>query len=374
MEADWPDAYRVNRHIRGTDDDPDADAALGGFQRFPTWMWRNTVVRSFVGWLREHNASLPTGQPKVGFYGLDLYSLYASMAAVIGYLDRVDPEAARRARDRYACFEQHSEDVQRYGFAASLDLESSCEDEVVAQLRELRERAAIYARRDGRVAADEYFYAEQNARLARDAEEYYRTMFRGRVSSWNLRDRHMADTLDALVAHLDRYHRTKVVVWAHNSHLGDARATEMGGAGEWNVGQLVRERHGDAARLVGFTTAVGSVTAAGDWDLPPERMSVRPPLPRSYEALFHATGVPRFFLPLRDGAAAAALREPQLERAIGVVYRPQTERLSHYFAARLAAQFDAILHFDTTHALEPLERGETWEPGEEVPETYPFTV
>ncbi len=375
VEADWPDAYRVNRYVRGVDDDPDADAALGGFKRFPTWMWRNTVVRDFAEWLREHNTSLPPQQAKAGFYGLDLYSLYSSMEAVVAYLDRVDPEAARRARQRYACFDHFEEDVQRYGYAASFDLDSSCEEEVVKQLMELRERASTYARLDGRVAEDEYFFAEQNARLARNAEEYYRTMFRGRVSSWNLRDRHMVDTLDALIAHLDRHGgKTKVVVWAHNSHLGDARATQMGDEGEWNVGQLVRERHDAEARLVGFTTATGTVTAASDWDEPAQRKRVRPPLDGSYEALFHATGVPRFFLPLRDEPVAAALREPRLERAIGVIYRPETERWSHYFIARLADQFDAILHVDQTTALEPLVRTVTWEAGEEVPETYPFTV
>jgi erythromycin esterase-like protein len=375
VEADWPDAYRVNRFVRGVDDDPDAEAALGGFARFPTWMWRNTVVRDFVGWLREYNAALPAQQPKAGFYGLDLYSLYSSMAAVVAYLERVDPDAARRARDRYACFEHFGEDVQRYGYAASFDLESSCEEGVVAQLLDLRERAGTYAHRDGRVAEDEYFYAEQNARLARNAEEYYRTMFRGRVSSWNLRDRHMADTLDALVAHLDRHGgSTKVVVWAHNSHLGDARATQMGEEGEWNVGQLVRERHDAEARLIGFTTHTGTVAAASDWDEPAERKRVRPALDGSYEALFHAMAVPRFLLSLRDEPVAERLRAPRLERAIGVIYRPETERRSHYFPARLADQFDAIVHIDETTALQPLERTPTREAGEEVPETYPFTV
>jgi erythromycin esterase-like protein len=373
VEADWPDAYRVNRYVRGTDDDADADAALGGFKRFPTWMWRNTVVRDFAEWLRAHNAALPGGAAKAGFYGLDLYSLSASMEAVIGYLDRVDPQAARRARERYGCLEGFGEDSQRYGYTASLDLSASCEEEVVNQLVELQRRADVYAHLDGRVAEDEYFYAEQNARLARNAEEYYRTMFRGYVSSWNLRDRHMTDTLDALVAHLDRHGgRTKVVIWAHNSHLGDARATRMGEMGEFNVGQLVRERHGTEAILIGLTTHHGSVTAASDWDGPAERKRVRPSLPGSFEALFHALDIPRFLLPLR-GEQATALRERRLERAIGVIYRPETERQSHYFTAHLTRQFDAVLHFDETRALEPLERTEGWEAGE-PPETYPFAV
>jgi erythromycin esterase-like protein len=374
VEADWPDAYRVNRYVRGMPQDADADAALSGFTRFPTWMWRNTVVRDFVDWLRAHNARLSGGAARTGFYGLDLYSLYASIEAVVGYLDKVDPAAAARARYRYGCLEHFGEDSQQYGYAASFDLSASCEKEVIEQLVELQRRADRYAHLDGRVAEDEYFYAEQNARLAKNAEEYYRTMFHGRVSSWNLRDRHMVETLDALVPHLDRHGgRTKVVVWAHNSHLGDARATQMGDAGEWNVGQLVRERHATETVLVGLTTDHGTVTAASDWDGPAERKRVRPGLPGSVEALFHETGIPRFFLPLQGGEGATILQERRIERAIGVIYRPETERLSHYFDARLPAQFDAVLHFDETRALEPLEPTEGWQSGE-APETYPFTV
>jgi erythromycin esterase-like protein len=231
VEADWPDAYRVNRYVRGVGTDTNGNAALAGFQRFPTWMWRDTEVLAFVEWLRAHNTALPNGRAKIGFYGLDLYSLYTSMAAVLSYLDTMDPEAARRARSR--CFEHFGEDTQAYGYAASFDLSKSCEDEVVQQLQELQRQAAAYSRRDGRVVAEEFFYAEQNARLVKDAEVYYRTMFRGRVSSWNLRDQHMVDTLDALVTHLRRQgEHAKVIVWAHNSHLGDARATELGESGE----------------------------------------------------------------------------------------------------------------------------------------------
>src|SRR5436305_11857113 len=241
VEADWPDAFRVNRYVRGLSDDKSADEALGGFLRFPAWMWRNTVVLDFVEWLRDYNASLPAKAPRVGFYGLDLYSLYTSIEAVLGYLQKIDPESAKRARYRYACFEHFGEDTQAYGYAASFGLSPSCETEVVNELVELQRNAASYARRDGRVAEDEFFYAEQNARVVKDAEKYYRTMFTGRVSSWNLRDSHMAETLEALVEHLDRTAGpAKIVVWEHNSHLGDARATEMGRAGEHNVGQLVR--------------------------------------------------------------------------------------------------------------------------------------
>jgi len=343
-------------------------------------MWRNEVVRDFVGWLRAHNDALPPGAPQVGFYGLDLYSLGESIAAVVGYLDRVDPEAARRARARYGCFEHFSDDPQAYGAATGFGTAEPCEDEVVNQLLELRRHAPEYAGRDGRVAEDAYFAAEQNARLAKNAEAYYRAMFRGRVSSWNLRDRHMAETLEALVARLDGQREgtpTRVAVWAHNSHLGDARATQMGEGGELNLGQLVRERWGRRAALVGFSTHRGTVTAASDWDEPAERKRVRPALPGSYEALFHEvaeTGPRDFLLDLREPGLADALRGPRLERAIGVIYRPETERLSHYFGARLPEQFDAVLHLDETTAVAPLEsepdvgaEAESAEPAETFP-------
>jgi erythromycin esterase-like protein len=373
VEADWPDAYRVNRYVRGRGDDPDAVEALGGFRRFPAWMWRNADVLDFVGWLRGHNDSVRPGAAKVGFYGLDLYSLHASMAAVIDYLAKVDPAAAERARHRYACFDSYGDDPQAYGFAAALHLGHTCEEEVITQLIDLHRHAAEYALRDGRIAEDDYFYAEQNARLVEDAERYYRTMYRGEASSWNLRDRHMAETLDALVAFLSRGGpAAKAVVWAHNSHLGDARATQMGGRGEWNVGQLVRQGHGGEAVLVGFTTYDGTVTAASNWDAPAEWKRVRPALPGSYEALFHDVGLERFLLIL-DGRSVPHLDEPRLERAIGVIYRPETERASHYFHAILPAQFDAVIHLDRTRAVEPLERAAPWQK-EEVPETFPSGV
>jgi erythromycin esterase-like protein len=296
------------------------------------------------------------------------------MEAVIAYLDKVDPEAAERARRRYACFDLYGEDTQTYGFASALGLGRSCEEEVIAQLVDLRRRAAEYALRDGRIAEDDYFYAEQNARLVRDAEQYYRTMYRGDVSSWNLRDRHMTETLDALVEYLgERGGIPKVVVWAHNSHLGDARATQTGDRGEWNVGQLARQRYGRDAVLVGFTTFEGTVTAASNWDAPAERKRVRPALQGSYESLFHDVGPGRFLLDLDGDERVACLRPPRLERAIGVIYRPETERASHYFHASLPAQFDAVLHFDRTRAVEPLERTAEWEAGA-VPETFPTGI
>jgi erythromycin esterase-like protein len=372
VEADWPDAYRVNRWVQHASGDPDADAGLGDFRRFPRWMWRNRDVVDFLDWLHTHNASRPA-PTRTGFYGLDLYSLHASIDAVLEYLHKVDPAAAARARYRYGCFEHFGEDAQSYGYAASVGLSKSCEDDVVAQLVELRRRAAEYASRDGRIAADEYFFAEQNARLVRNAEEYYRAMFGGRVESWNLRDTHMMETLEALIEHVRKTSgEARAVVWAHNSHLGDARATQMGEIGELNLGQLVRESHGDAARLIGFTTHAGTVTAASNWDEPAARKRVRPSLPGSYERLFHDAGVAQFLLLLGEKDTRDALRSARLERAIGVIYRPDTERISHYFRARLPDQFDAVLHIDETHALEPLER---WSIDEvDLPETYPHAL
>jgi erythromycin esterase-like protein/predicted phosphoribosyltransferase len=377
VEADWPDAYRVNRFVRGRSEDVTAEEALRGFERFPTWMWRNTAVLDFAGWLRERNDRVGNEQQKAGFYGLDLYSLRRSMAEVISYLERVDPEAAVRAKERYSCFDHVSgDDGQSYGFAAAFGAGESCEREVIDQLVDLQRNAPEYAKQDGLLAEDEAFYAERNAATVRSAEEYYREMFGSRTASWNLRDRDMVDTLEALADHLGRLREkpAKIVVWAHNSHLGDARATEMGSRGELNVGQLVRERYPGQCRLIGFTTYTGTVTAADDWDAPADRKVVRPALPKSVEELFHQVGSKEFLLWFDVAPAAAdVLRRARLERAIGVVYRPLTERQSHYFQARVADQFDGVIHLDETRAVEPLERTARWERGE-APETYPFAV
>jgi erythromycin esterase-like protein len=371
VEGDWPDAYRVNRYVMGMSNDRDADAALSDFRRFPAWMWRNRDVLHFVQWMRARNDSQRDPTTRVRFYGLDLYSLGASIEAVIAYLDRVDPEEARRARERYSCFDHVGGEGQAYGFALAYQGAIPCENEVVAQLLELRARSDAYLRRDGWVAEDELFFAEQNARVVRDAEEYYQQMYRAEVSSWNLRDRHMAATLDALLAHLDRRHpHTKVVVWEHNSHVGDARATDMGRQGELNVGQLARQRYGHDCALVGFTTYDGEVTAATDWGEPALRRRVRPALADSYEAVLHHVGMPSYWFATDDVATRELLGEPRLERAIGVIYRPETERRSHYLRARLCDQFDAVIHLDRTRALEPLERSARWDRGE-PPETYP---
>lgn len=340
IEGDWPDAQRATRFIRGAEDrDP-----LGDFKRFPTWMWRNTVVAELVGWLRKH-------APSTGLYGLDLYSLHASIAKVIAHLDKVDPAAAKRARSRYACFDHM--DPQQYGMTASMDLDKACEDEVVAQLVEMQEMS---------LAGDEHFAAIQNAHVVRDAEAYYRAMFGGRTASWNLRDTHMADTLDLLAE------RGKVIVWAHNSHVGDARATEMGWTGELTLGQLARMRHDGKVALVGFTTHDGTVACAHDWDEPMHIERVRPSLDGSWERMFHERGgdflVECEHLPERA----------RLHRAIGVVYRPETERRSHYYDARMRDQFDLVIHLDRTRAVTPLDRTEYGTAADELPETFPSGV
>jgi erythromycin esterase-like protein len=373
VEADWPDAWRVNRYVRGLSVDQDAREALSGFERFPSWMWRNTEVCEFVEWLRQHNSGRNTDQ-QVGFYGMDLYSLFRSMEEVLAYLDRTDPVSAQRARSRYACFDHVGQDSQAYGYAAAFGMARSCEDEVVQQLSEMMLRLDNSTTAP-RLARDDYFHAQQNARLVRNAEAYYRSMFRGRVSSWNLRDSHMVDTLVALSQHLAvGATPPRMAVWAHNSHLGDASVTEMGDRGEWNVGKLMREHYGSEAFLIGMSTHHGTVTAVSEWDELPQRKHVRPGLEGSWEAVFHQASTANFMLLLKDNPELQKITEAlRLQRAIGVIYRPETERQSHYFFTHLARQFDALVHWDETHALEPIDKGLAWQGGE-APETYPSGI
>ena len=371
VEADWPDAYRVNRYVTLRSVDPDAETALAGFKRFPTWMWRNPEVADFVEWLRAHNAAVADAARRVRFYGLDLYSLRTSMEAVVDYLADIDPAEARRARTRYACFDHVGGEGQAYGFALAHEGGLPCEDEVVAQLLELRRRASTYVGEQGLAAEDEQFFAEQNAVVVRNAEEYYQQMYAGGESSWNLRDRHMASTLEAVVEHLESVGApAKVVVWEHNSHVGDARATTRGARGQLTVGQLARETFGDDAVLVGLTTYDGEVTAAPDWRRPAHRWRVRPALAGSHEEVLHAVGLPRFWVSTAERAVRDVLLVPRLERAIGVVYRPMHERQAHYVLTHMAERYDAVVHLDRTAALEPLDRTAAWDEGE-PPETYP---
>jgi erythromycin esterase-like protein len=369
-EADWPDAYRVNRYVLGLSDDQDAESSLADFKRFPAWMWRNRDVAKFITWLRQRNESCADDRDKARFYGIDLYSLRASMEAVVKYLESADPEAAMRARERYSCFDLIGAEGAEYGHAVTMGRHPSCEDEVVAELVDLQHQAVGLLAGDGAAQEDEYFFAEQNARLVYNAERYYRAMYQGRVSSWNLRDEHMAETLRYLVQHLQRVvGRSKVVVWEHNSHVGDARSTELGHAGELNVGQLARVAWGGDCFLVGFTTYHGRVSAASDWGGPVERKHVRPGLAGSFEEVLHAAPVDDFVVRL-GVHAPEPLWSTRLERAIGVIYRPETERASHWFHAQLSTQFDAVVHIDRTSAVHPLDRTSLWEAGE-PPETFP---
>ncbi len=375
VEGDWPDCRRVDRWIRGATGDGTAAEALSGFSRFPTWMWRNADVLDLVGWLRAWAEEQPERPARL--YGLDLYSLHASAEAVLRYLDRVDPEAAARARERYACLDHPGGDPLVYGKKVAFGLSPSCEREVIGQLRELLERRAALVRLGDGDAADAHFGAEQDARVVQEAERYYRRMFEGAgfegpggLSGWNLRDRHMADTLDRIVQHLSRTrgHAARVVVWAHNSHVGDARGTELGDEGEWTLGQLARERWSDAAVLVGFTTSTGTVTAADSWGGDPRRFTLRPPLRGSLESWLSRIEAPRLWVPREDLPEAELLH-----RAVGVVYRPATERASHHFRARPAATYDHVVHLEVTRAVEPLE-GHAALPLEEPAETWPFSV
>jgi erythromycin esterase-like protein len=352
VEADWPDAQRVNAYVSGRGPDRDAGSALGGFVRFPRWMWRNTVVRDFVEWLRRHNDAVAPDQ-RTGFYGLDLYSLTASIEAVVTHLDRTDPVAAGRARARYACFDHVGAQGQRYAEAVAEDPSRSCEDEAVAQVVEMFRDCA---RRAGHGIADDAFHAAQNARLVRDAERYSRALSGGRAASWNLRDAHMADTVQALAVHLgDRRAPARIVVWAHNSHLGDARATEMAERGEHSVCALLRERHPGDVIAIGLTTAGGTVTAAADWDAPAQAMRLRAPLDGSVEQLLHETSTDPMLVPLGRRTVDDRLRDTWLERAVGAVYRPQAELFCHYMRVCPADRFDAVIHIDETHALQPLD-------------------
>jgi erythromycin esterase-like protein len=363
VEADWPDAAQLDRYIRNQELAP-AEEPI--FSRFPTWMWRNREVLDFIQWLRMHNDGVSEPERKVSFHGLDLYSLYSSIGSVIRYLEKVDPEAAQVARLRYGCLTPWERDPALYGRAALTRRFNLCEAEVLTTLREMLSRRMEYASRDG----ERFLDAVQNARIVANAERYYRAMYYGSAESWNLRDRHMFDTLLMVLGF--RGSEAKAVVWEHNSHLGNAAATEMGARGELNVGQLTREHFRDDAYLIGFGTDHGTVAAATDWDGEMEVKRVRPAHPESYERLCHLSQIPSFLLPLRDPERAEVREEleiPRLERAIGVIYRPETELLSHYFQAVLPWQFDEYVWFDETRAVTPLG---TEGVGEGVPETYPF--
>ena len=369
VQADWPDAYRVNRYLHGAPEDETAEEALGGFRRFPAWMWRNAEILSAIGGLRAYNDQRRDGD-RVAFFGLDLYSLYSSIASVIDYLELVDPEAAEEARERYASF-GHFDGVHVYAHPPLDRLDGDAHHQLIMQLVQLHMRGESYLRRDGTAAEHDQFYAEQNARLVANAEHYYRALLDEEGGAQSVRDRHMAETLSQLFEHLGgRMELPKVVVWAHNLHVGDTRMTELSERGHVSLGQLVRERWGSEAVLVGFTTYSGTVTASSAWDAPPKRQVLEAALPDSYEAHFHEYGLRSFFLDVRN-ESGSELDTPHLERAIGVIYRPQSERDSHYFQASLHGQFDAVIHIDETRAVEPLERDSPWERDDDPPQTFP---
>jgi erythromycin esterase-like protein len=380
VEADWPDAYRVNKYVCNISEDTNADEALSDFERFPTWMWRNTEVKDFITWLEKYNTTYraPDKNPAQGtpirFYGLDLYSMSSSLHAVIAYLDTIDPIAARAARQRYGCLDHFLDNPAAYSYATELGLSKDCEDEVIAQLIELQRKAMEYSTQNGKIGQENYFSAVQNASLVKKAEKYYRAMFGGRSNTWNLRDSHMFETLenihDYLGQPLDR--PARIIVWAHNSHIGNSAATEMSNRGEYNLGQLMRQEYPDKSLLVGFSTCRGTVTAADNWDQAAKFKRINEPVPGSYEELFHHVNEKDFLLDLRDNTALTdMLSEPLLQRAIGVIYKPDTERQSHYFQSCLPEQFDFILHYSNTHAVEPIES--VMHPHyNELDETYPY--
>lgn len=375
IEGDWPDAHIVHTYLQGNSSQESPLHALKEFKRFPSWMWRNTVVLNFVTWLKEYNDSVKEQKEKIGFYGLDIYSLHSSISAVIESLEKIDSEAAQRARERYHCFDAFGENPETYAYETMLGIRSSCEQAVQEQFLELQSQA-IESMKTKKSA--EFLYILQNARVVKNAEEYYRSLFLNRKnSSWNLRDGHMTETVELLSTYYDQLlgRPSKIIIWAHNSHIGDARATEMKERGEYNIGQLIREKYGSQVFLLGFTTYNGTVTAASNWGDAAEEKYVNPALPDSFEAMFHQVPCEQFFLSFASHNKNINLlgKEPLLHRAIGVVYKPKTERYSHYFYTHITQQYDAIIHLDRTTALVPLEKTQK-NPIEELPETFPFGI
>ncbi|CAF1658853.1 unnamed protein product [Adineta ricciae] len=394
-EADWPPAYQVNRWVKEMSSSSklkDANDALMDFTRFPVWMWRNTVVLDFISWLRTYNESKNENKSKVGFFGIDLYSLQSSREEVLNYLEKVDPEMAKQARKSYGCFERYS-DEQEYGYCAATKLSCGCEKEAIDVLKKMLERHAktVADNRSSETEIEESFYATENAKIVREAEKYYRHMFEGGEITWNIRDTHMVDCLQDLLKYCGP--EAKAVVWAHNSHVGDARETDARRAREVNIGQLVRERFGLGKTFnIGFTTYTGTVTAADSWDMDPDFKRVRPSLPESVEYLLHDAltrdstlmNDGQYFLLFRSNNPSVQiskdlhteLHRKRLERAIGVIYRPRTERQSHYLEANLSTQFDCVIHVGITRALRPLEIHSAWSQAEKdhVPDTFPMNV
>ena len=356
IEWDWPDVYEVNRHVLGEDDGENLLKVMGHFQRFPSWMWRNSVVFEFLSWLSSYNKETPL-QRKIRFYGMDLYSLYTSFKIILKTLELIDPKSAEKSRECYHCFEPMLLDPQEYGYAVNVGLKKSCESFVISQFLEFHEKLCHALQSTDPETQEEFFSLFQNALLIKNAEAYYRALYSREISSWNMRDAHMFHTLcnlDAYLSHKD-HEKPKIVVWAHNSHLGDARATDCSRRGEINIGQLATEAYGTEVFKIGFSTYTGDVAAASQWGGPLEVKEVIPALEESYEFLFHEVKYPNFLINLKEAKNSLRFLEPpRLQRAIGVIYRPETERQSHYFQASLLNQFEALVHLNVTHAVTPL--------------------
>jgi erythromycin esterase-like protein len=369
IEGDWPEVYNINTYIKGKDPSIDEYKALASFERFPSWMWCNYDVLKCIRWLRAYNDRLPTHLVKVGMYGLDLYSLHASISIVIQYLEKNDPEAAKRARERYQCLQEYGDEPTHYAYAVEKGLVPGCKEKVYSQLVELLQMEMRKWQEIG-IDQEELLFLIQNAKIVVNAEAYYGALLKGPEVTWNLRDRHMMDTLESLRLYYQHILGIppKIIIWAHNSHVGDARATQSAQRGEINIGQLAREKYKHDCYLIGFSTYTGEVTAASTWGGITQRKKVRPALQGSYEHAFRQLKAPNFLLFLNE---ESPLQQPRLQRAIGVIYRPETERMSHYYYSYLLQQFDALIHIDITSAVTPLYETHAWEKGE-LPETFPF--
>lgn len=368
VEADWPDAYRVNRYVRSISDDSDPMSALNDFARFPAWVWRNSDVSDFISILKYYNENRKP-EDMVGFYGLDLFNQKSSINAVINYLDRVDHGSAEIARKRYGCFGTHGpgiEDLQLH----LKNVPADCINQAILQLEQIRCKGIEYVKKGGFALEEELFYAEQNARLTLDAEVYYRALLTDQVLSWNLREKYLTDTLEALANHLSRYKDPKIVVWVHNFHAGDISATEYKNSGRQNMGLLIRQRFGDDAFLAGFFTHTGTVSAASFWGGPVEKKKIAPSIGESFENLFHRSEIPSFYLLLRNNSQLSFLEHNRLQRAIGIIYKPEEERKKNYFQSSLFNQFDAVMHFDNTVAIQPFERNARWDEGQSLADTF----
>jgi erythromycin esterase-like protein len=376
IEGDFPDTFRVNRYVNFQSDDESSNQSLGDFKRFPAWMWRNEEMVSFVDWMRQHNKDL-SSQERANIFGLDVYSLHKSIAVVIAQLEKIDPEAAKKAKEHYLCFDVY-QDPQEYGYYAAMFPDNACRESAIKQLIELRKKDAEFFRYDNLNPEEEKFYIEQNALVIKNAEEYYRSLFGGTNElPWNIRDHHMMETILAIKDYNRATDRSeKIVIWAHNSHLGDSKATQMASYGEINLGHLMKEQYGAQAVSIGFTTYTGTVSAASAWDGEVQRKKVRPAIDGSIESFFHSFALNAFMvIPCNDPDVYAYLNKKHLQRAIGVIYLPESELQSHYFYAQLAEQFDVVIHYDTTNAVIPLEPSTRWQKGEEdAPETFPYGV